>query len=75
MTEAEREAALAQLLAIVRGEGIYRHLGAGLRSWKFADDGKYRRLHECLVELEGRGLVVRAAEDETHVIWRPADGG
>jgi len=65
-----READLAELLSLIRGDiGI---LGPGIHTYPNRDE-KHQKLFEDCVELERRGVIYRFRSDPNHVIWKPKE--
>ena len=66
---------LAELLAFVRGEGKWAHLGKGITSYPQAtNDQNKQNIHAGMLLLEARGNVRRHYVDQYgSVTWAPSD--
>lgn len=64
---------LAELLALVRGEGRWRWLGPGVTTHpQVVGDANQQRMHGAMLTLEARGLVRRHhVERQGSVTWAP----
>jgi hypothetical protein len=64
------EAALMDLLAMVRGLGRWRIMGEGIHTYPQGDENNLKLYRACC-ELERRGLIFRAKDEPQWVFWRP----
>lgn len=66
------EAALAELLEMIRGEGTFEFIGKGVTSYPLADDENNQRIHSMCLELQKQKLIYPHYWDDKAVLWMPA---